>query len=144
MQRLWRLNHLCFVFSTVRRPIPFSDRKTLRFDLTAIESPFQVTGSPPFEIPAGFDEGDEFIGDEEWREKYIIDARKYGLLVEKEEDPREEELDEKEKLRKYLYELVHDFYKVDPGRVDHAFYGVYCGDDNSVKLTKEIYLNYLM
>jgi hypothetical protein len=40
--------------------------------------------------------------------------------------------------------MVHDFYKVDPDRVDHAFYGVYCADDDKVKLTKEIYRNYLL
>jgi hypothetical protein len=63
-------------------------------------------------------------------------------LVEKDEDPRED-LDERQKVQKYIYEMIR-FYKVDPRRVNNAFYGLYCADSDDVKAIKQQYVNYLM
>ena len=110
--------------------------------LRSITPHFQLKGAPPSETPVGFDEGDELISDEAWREKYVITPGEYVELVEMDEDPRED-LDERQKVRKYLYEMIR-FYEVDPRRVDHAFYGLYCADSDDVKAIKQQCVNYLM
>ncbi|GAQ92904.1 hypothetical protein KFL_011930020, partial [Klebsormidium nitens] len=95
-------------------------------------------GSPPPEVPLGFDAEPELLTAEEWRAKYIISSEQYEILCE-----RPENLSPKEQLQEFLFEMVTKEYKVDPSRVDHDFYTRFCADEDEAKATREAHANYL-
>ncbi|GAQ92548.1 hypothetical protein KFL_010460010 [Klebsormidium nitens] len=95
-------------------------------------------GTPPPEVPLGFDAEPEVLTDEEWRAKYIISSEEYEIMCERPED-----LSSRQELQTFLFEMVTKEYKVDPGRVDHNFYISYCSDEKDAKETREAHVNYL-
>ncbi|GAQ86639.1 hypothetical protein KFL_003010145 [Klebsormidium nitens] len=95
-------------------------------------------GRPLSEVPLGFDADPELLDDEDWRAKYIISSEQYEILCE-----RPDNLTPREQLQEYLYELVMNEYKVDPHRVDHAFYLRFCDDSDDAKRTRDAHANYL-
>ncbi|GAQ93666.1 hypothetical protein KFL_017830010, partial [Klebsormidium nitens] len=59
--------------------------------------PTDGVGSPPPEVPLGFDAEPELLTAEEWRAKYIISSEQYEILCERPED-----LSPKEQLQEFL------------------------------------------
>lgn len=112
--------------------LPWNDRTSHHFLFQ------DGVGSPPPEVPLGFDAEPELLTAEEWRAKYIISSEQYEILCERPED-----LSPKEQLQEFLFEMVTKEYKVDPNRVDHDFYTRFCADEDEAKATREAHANYL-